>query len=274
MMNKKALCLFLVLLSAATLKVISQDIPDRPSPPRLVNDFAGMLNGRQVSALEQKLVSFNDSTSTQIAIVTVKSLGDYAPSDFAQRLAQKWGVGQRGMDNGLLILVKPKAGNSAGQVRIETGYGVEGAVPDITAAEIVDYEILPAFREGDYYGGLERATNTIMDLVRGEYTAKDYGQRAPGNNTEGKSSSMFVVLLVVILIIMFSRRGGGRGGGRRRITGRNDLPFWLLMSMLGSGGGRSRGSWGGGGGFGGRGGGGFGGFGGGSFGGGGAGGSW
>jgi uncharacterized protein len=274
MMSKKALYLFLVIVSVATLKVFSQDIPDRPNPPRLVNDFAGMLNDGQVSALERKLVSFNDSTSTQIAIVTVKSLGDYAPSDFAQRLAQKWGVGQRGMDNGLLILVKPKIGNSAGQVRIETGYGLEGAVPDITAAEIVDYEILPAFREGDYYGGLESATNTIMDLVRGEYTAKEYAQRAQGNSGEGKNSSMFVVLLVVFLIIMLSRRGGGRGGGgRRRITGRNDLPFWLLMSMLGSGGGRSRGSWGGGGGFG-RGGGGFGGFGGGSFGGGGAGGSW
>jgi uncharacterized protein len=273
-MNKKVLYLFIVLLTAAALKVFSQDIPDRPSPPRLVNDFAGMLNDRQVSALEQKLVSFNDSTSTQIAIVIVKSLGDYAPSDFAQRLAQKWGIGQRGTDNGLLILVKPKVGNSAGQVRIETGYGVEGAVPDITAAEIVDYEILPAFREGDYYGGLESATSTIMDLVRGEYTAKEYGQRGKGNSGEGKSSSMFVVLLVIFLIIFLSRRGGGRGGGgRRRITGRNDLPFWLLMGMLGSGGGRSRGSWGGGGGFG-RGGGGFGGFGGGSFGGGGAGGSW
>jgi uncharacterized protein len=207
MMSKKALYLILVLFTATTLKIFSQDIPDRPNPPRLVNDFAGILNDRQVSALEQKLVSFNDSTTTQIAIVTVKSLGDYAPSDFAQRLAQKWGVGQRGMDNGLLILVKPKIGNSAGQVRIETGYGVEGAVPDITAAEIVDYEILPAFREGDYYGGLESATNTIMDLVRGEYTAKEYTQRAQGSSGEGKSSSMFVVLLVVILIIMFSRKG-------------------------------------------------------------------
>jgi uncharacterized protein len=157
-MNKKVLYLFLVLVSVATLRVFSQEIPDRPSPPRLVNDFAGMLNDGQVSALERKLVSFNDSTSTQIAIVIVESLGDYAPSDFAQRLAQKWGIGQRGTDNGLLILVKPKVGNSAGQVRIETGYGLEGSVPDITAAEIVDYEILPAFREGDYYGGLESAT--------------------------------------------------------------------------------------------------------------------
>jgi uncharacterized protein len=259
------------------LPVMGQDIPDRPVPPRLVNDFAGMLSSQEVNSLERKLVAFNDSTSTQIAIVTVQSLGGYDRSDYAQRLAQKWGIGQKGLDNGVLILVKPKTGNSDGQVFIAPGYGLEGAIPDIATAQIIDYEILPSFRNGDIYGGLEKATNTLISLARGEFTAEEYGQKAEKSQKK-ESPAAFIVILIVILIIMFARRGGkggkgGRGPGRR-ITSGSDLPLWLLMGMLGSGGRSHGGSWGGFSGGRGSGGGGFGGFGGGSFGGGGAGGSW
>jgi uncharacterized protein len=256
------------------LPVIGQDIPDRPAPPRLVNDFAGMLSSQEVNSLERKLVAFNDSTSTQIAIVTVQSLGGYDKSDYAQRLAQKWGIGQKGLDNGVLILVKPKTGNSDGQIFIAQGYGLEGAIPDIATAQIIDYEILPSFRNGDIYGGLDKATNTLMSLARGEFTAEEYGQKAQ-KSPKKQSPGGFIVILIVILIIMFARKGGkgGRGPGRR-ITSGSDLPLWLLMGMLGSGGRSHGGSWGGFSGGGGSGGGGFGGFGGGGFGGGGAGGSW
>ena len=129
----------------------AQDIPERPVPPRLVNDFAGMLSGQEAEILEQKLTAFNDSTSNQIAVVTVPSLNGYDLMDYAQRLGEKWGIGQRDLNNGILILVKPKTADSGGEITIVQGYGLEGAIPDLTCSRIIDYEILPAFREADYF---------------------------------------------------------------------------------------------------------------------------
>lgn len=247
--------------------LIAQSIPVRPNPPRLVNDFALMLNSQEINALERKLVAFNDSTTTQIAIVTVPTLDGTDISDYAQKLAEKWGIGQKGLNNGVLILVKPKTSDSKGFVKIAQGYGLEGALPDITCGEIVDYEILPAFRNGDIYGGLSNATNIIMSLVRGEFTAADYGKK--GKKSEGKGIPIVPVLIGIFILISIISRGSGGKNNKNISSG--GLPFWLLMGMMGSGRGHG-GSWGG---FsGGSGGGGFGGFGGGSFGGGGASGSW
>lgn len=263
--------LLLILISSG---ISSQDLPERPNPPRLVNDFAHMLSSKEVRALEQKLVLFNDSTSTQIAIVTVPDLSGYDKSDYAQRLGEKWGIGQRGSDNGILVIVKPKTAASNGEVFIAPGYGVEGVVPDIVAGEIVDYEILPAFRTEDYYDGLDRATNTLMSLVRGEFTAEQYANSPKKKAGTGSAGGLVFIIMFIIFITIISKRSGG--SNRRNISTSGGLPLWLLLGALGSGG-SHRGSWGGfsgGGGFGGGGGGGFGGFGGGGFGGGGAGGSW
>jgi len=251
-------------------RVFSQDIPERPVPPRLVNDFAGMLKAEEVTMLEHKLVAFGDSTSTQIAIVIVPSLGGYDKADYAQRLAEKWGVGQKGLNNGVLILVKPKTPDSGGEVQITTGYGVEGVIPDILGGEIIDREILPSFRNEEYYEGLDKATNTMMSLVRKEFSASEYSQKA--KKSTGKNIPFGLILFIVFIIIAMVSRGSGGSNNRHISTG--GLPFWMLLGMMNSGRGSS-GSWGGfSGGGGGGGGGGFGGFGGGSFGGGGAGGSW
>jgi uncharacterized protein len=252
----------LITLSGGILK--SQDIPDKPFPPRLVNDFAGILNGNELNALESKLVAFNDTTSTQIAIVIVEDLAGYDKSDYAFRLAEKWGIGQKGLNNGVLILVKPKTRTSSGEVFIAPGYGLEGVIPDIVCAEIIDYEMIPSFRNEDYYGGLDKATSVLMSLASGEFTADRYRKKT-GDLT---SLLPFIIIVLVIIIIMSMR---SRGGGNQRHISNKSLPLWLLLSMMGSGGSRHSGSWGG---FSGGGGGGFGGFGGGSFGGGGAGGSW
>jgi len=265
---------WLRLLSLAVLfcifsasKTFSQDFPERPVPPRLVNDFAGILSGQEVSILENKLVSFNDSTSTQIAIVIVNSLNGYDKSDYAQRLAEKWGIGVKGLNNGVLILVKPKTSDSNGQVFIAQGYGLEGAIPDLTCSEIVDYEVLPAFRKGDYFTGLNNAANTLMSLARGEFSAAEYGMKAKKSSDKG-----FPLGAIIFIVIIIASIFGRSGGSNRRNISTSGLPLWMLMSMMGSSGRSSHsGSWGG---FSGGGGGGFGGFGGGSFGGGGAGGSW
>jgi uncharacterized protein len=270
-MIKKSFYLFALLVLFCTIsinRVFSQNIPERPNPPRLVNDFAGMLKAEEVNMLEQKLVAFDDSTSTQIAIVIVPSLGGYVKSDYAQRLGEKWGVGQKGKNNGVLILVKPKTADSRGEVQISTGYGIEGAIPDLLGGDIVDREILPSFRNGNYYEGLDKATNTMMSLARKEFSASEYKNRA--KKSSGKNIPFGLVIFIVFIIIAMVSRGSG--GSNNKHIGTGGLPFWMLLGMMNSGKGSS-GSWGGFSG-GGGGGGGFGGFGGGSFGGGGAGGSW
>jgi uncharacterized protein len=264
------LTLLLFFVTVPVIDVLSQDFPERPNPPRLVNDFAGMLSPEEVQALEAKLVAFNDSTSTQIAIVVVKSLNGYAKADYAQRLAEKWGVGQKGLNNGVLILVKPKTADSNGEVQIAQGYGLEGAIPDITCGEIVDYEILPAFRNSNYYGGLDKATSTLMSLARGEYSAAEYGKKGGARKSSKDSPGFFLIVVAIFVIILIF---GKKGGGHNKNISSGGLPLWLLLGAMNSGRGSHGGSWGGFSGFGG-GGGGFGGFGGGSFGGGGAGGSW
>jgi len=271
-MIRKSLYLLTLVVLFCTIsinRVFSQDFPERPVPPRLVNDFTGLLKAEEVSMLEQKLVAFNDSTSTQIAIVIVPSLMNLDKADYAQRLAEKWGIGQKGLNNGVLILVKPKTADSDGGVFIAQGYGLEGVIPDITCGEIVDYEILPAFRTEDYFGGLNNATNTLMLLARGEFSSSEYGQKA--KKSAGKDFPVGIIIFIIIIIIaMISRKSGGSNNKNISSGG---LPFWLLLGMMNSGRGSHSGSWGGFSG-GGSGGGGFGGFGGGSFGGGGAGGSW
>jgi uncharacterized protein len=256
----------LILLASGSLFAYSQDIPDKQNPPRLVNDFAGLLTAGEINSLEHKLVLFNDSTSTQIAIVIVKDLKGYSKSDYAQRLAEKWGVGQKGRNNGLLILVKPKTADSNGEVQIATGYGAEGAVPDLLCSDIVNNEILPDFRQNNYYGGLDKATSAIISLIRGEYTAEQY---AKDNKKNVRKNAPIAIIIIIVIIVMFLKNSGRNNHSN---LGGSGLPFWVLLGMMNSGSNSHSGSWGGFSGGGSSGG--FGGFGGGSFGGGGAGGSW
>lgn len=258
-----------------TVAASAQNVPDRPNPPRLVNDLAHALTADQIQALERKLVAYDDSTSNQITIVTVPTTGDYAIEDYALAILRKWGVGNKKSNNGVVIL----AAINDRKVRIEVGYGLEGAIPDGVASEIIQTKVVPNFRGADadnYYRGFDQATDELMKAARGEYKApQGYAQRGQRSNREGGGSIFGFIILVIILILVFSRRGGGGGGGgmfSRR--GYGPGPFWggFLGGMLGGSLGRDSGR--GGGWSGGGGGGGFGGFGGGSGGGGGASGSW
>jgi uncharacterized protein len=246
----------------------AQNIPAAPNPPRLVNDFAHVLTADQSEELENKLVAYDDSTSIQIAIVTVPTTGDYVIEDYALKILRDWKVGNKKTNNGLVIL----AAINDRKIYIATGYGMEGVLPDITTKEIIENEILPSFKQQNYYRGLQLGADAIIDASHGEYkapTGYDQRKKHPG----GGGNILGIIIFIIIFVILISRRGGGRGGGGGMMSGSGVLPF-LIGSMLG-GGGRGGGDWGGGGGGGfGGGGGGFGGFGGGSGGGGGAGGSW
>lgn len=261
--------LTLILLLPALAMMAQDDIPEAPVPPRLVNDFAGILSRTEADRLESKLVSYNDSTSTQIAVVIVKSLGGYAKEDFADRLAEKWGIGHKGKDNGVLVLVKPKYNNEKGEARISVGYGLEGAIPDAFTKRIVDYDMIPYFKQGDYYTGINLATSTLMSLAAGEFTAEEYQDR-----NEPKLADILIPIVVIIIIIIIFSRNSGRHYNSGSKSTNIWTSLWLASMMSNRGGSGSWGGFRGGGGFGGGGGGGFGGFGGGGFGGGGAGGSW
>ena len=245
-------------------------IPDKPNPPRLVNDLAGMLNDREASALENKLRQFNNYTTTEIVVVTLKTLAGEDKAMVATEIGHQWGVGQEGFDNGIVLLIKEKTATEKGEVFIAIGYGLEGVIPDATAKRIVEYEILPNFRNGNYYAGIDEAVTTMMDLSLGEFSAKEYNE----SRMEEEPTPVQVIVPMLMFLLAFGFIFGSAFRTKRRSLGR-DLPFWVILSMMGSGS-RNRSSWGdfssGRGGFGG--GGGFGGFGGGGFGGGGAGGSW
>jgi len=265
-MNKMRSVLCLLLFLPFSLSLQAQTLLAKPDPPRLVNDYAGVLSDSEAQSLENKLVAFNDSTSNQIAVVIVNDLQGYDRSDFAYRVAKDWGVGQGDFNNGVLVLVKTKSESSAGQIFIATGYGLEGAIPDITCADIIDREILPRFRENDYYGGLDAGTNVLMALAAGEYSYQSY---AEGSSSAAVPGIVFFIILIIFILIVSA---GSSNNKQIKKSGSSNLPLWLLLSMMG--GGRSHGGSFGGFSGGGRSGGGFGGFGGGGFGGGGAGGSW
>lgn len=240
-----------------------KDFPPRPNPPQLVNDLAGVLNLEEKADLEQRLVAYDDSTSTQISIVTVKSIGQYDIAEYSFALANKWGIGKASKNNGVLIL----AAIEDRKIWIASGRGMEGVLPDGLIGRIIRTEITPEFKTGAYYRGFSNAVWAIQKAAAGEYKADPKADEAP------PFGGLIFIVIIVILIIIFSKKGGGGGGGRYISRRGSDI---LLGSLLGGalgGGGRGSGGFGG---FGGgsSGGGGFGGFGGGGFGGGGAGGSW
>lgn len=251
------------LLSLLFTFAFAQDFPEKPNT--LVNDYANVLSADQKQQLETKLVAFNDSSSTQIAIAILKSVGDYDINEYAVELGRKWGVGQSGKNNGIMIVVA--VGDR--KISIQTGYGLEGALPDIYAKRIIDNDIKPNFRAGNYYAGLDEGTTSIIKYTKGEY--KNDSSKT-SSKKGGGGGSIVIIIIIVIVIIIIMRKGGG--GGSEVIGGRgaSNALFWAMLFGSGGGGGRSSGGWGGG--SSGGGGGGFGGFGGGSFGGGGSSGSW
>ena len=239
---------------------IEKIISTPPNPVRLVNDFTNTLTADQIQALENKLISFDDSTTNQIIVVIVPNLNGKDVADAAIELGRNWGVGGKKNNNGVVLLISIEDR----KLNISPGYGLEKTLPDVVCQQIIDNFITPNFKGRDYYAGINQGTDAIIQATKGEF-------KAPANyNKRGKSSSgigriaFFIIIIIVFLAL--SSGGGGRGGSFMSSGG-----AFMLGSLLGGGG---RGGGFGGGGSGGGSSGGFGGFGGGSFGGGGSSGSW
>lgn len=227
------------------------DYPERPAAR--VNDFAGLLSPAEEAALERTLAEFERRTTNQLLVATFQSAEGGVVEDLSIRLAETWKVGTRDDDNGLILVVFV----DERKVRFEVGYGLEGALPDARAIQIIRNEIVPRFRQGDFPGGISAGTAAAMKAIEGEYTAPpNSGSR---ERRTKKGIGALIVPLIFILIFVF--------GGRR---GRSALMWYMILGggrggWTGGGGGFRGGSFGGGGGFS---------PGGGSFGGGGATGSW
>ena len=270
-MNKKTLChlvnfrgqkittLFLLLF--VVFACHAQQIPSRPTPPRLVNDYTNTLSSSQEYYLEQKLRNYNDTTSTQIAVVFVNDLQGTTAADFAYQLGEQWGVGTK-ENNGIVILVKPK-NETKGEVFISVGYGLEAYIPDITAKIIIENEMIPEFKNNDYYSGINKAIDIIIGLASGAFSAEEYSN----DNSEIFILIFFIIMMVIMItFINFAGKVGNTFSSKNDSSSVWRALFWASLfsnsNRHDNWGGFSGGS------------GGFGGFGGGSFGGGGAGGSW
>ena len=241
------------------MKFAFGQIPNRPNPPKLYNnlskEFPDFLSSQQAEQLEQQLQDFSLETSNQICVVIVDDLNGLDDASFAVGVLNSWGVGQKDKNNGVIILVKPTGNSGERKLFISVGYGLEGAITDLQTKHIRENQIVPYFKQQQFYEGLEAGCQALMQAAKGEYNEKTKG-RPKGSGIENLVRNhpiIFIIFVIIFVFIMF-KGGGGRGGG--------GITYF--------GGGSSFGGFSGGGGGGSS----FGGFGGGGGGGGGSGGSW
>lgn len=243
------------------------DIPPIPSEQTSVYDYVNLLSSSEKNSLEQKLVRYSDTTSTQIVIAIIESTKGENIGLLTPKWAHEWGIGQAKEDNGVFILLASKDR----KIWISPGYGVEDRLTAGITGELIRNIIIPEFKKGDYYQGLNKGSDAIFDVLTGAYQ----GTRQNNRDTTSFDFFFFLFFILIVLIIISKNRRGGNGGnnGGNRTNGTSILDAIILSNMGRGSYGRSSGGFGrsSGGGFSG----GFGGgFGGGGFSGGGAGGSW
>ena len=220
----------------------SEATPLPPAPTDYVMDEAGVLDPSQRTLLTHDLRQFERETSNQLVVAVIPKVpDDYVMEDFTQRTAEAWGAGRKERDNGMVLFVFPESR----QLRVEVGYGLEGAVPDALASRIINSEIVPSLRAGDMGGGIMRGADALMAAARGEYEGS--GKTVAEENAlqgDPAASLIFWIILIVILIIVI-QRSHGRGGTVYTPRGRRDV-FFPGSFGGGFGGGGSGGGFGGG----------------------------
>lgn len=231
---------------AAAIALLTWDARAELAVPELssrVVDEAGLLTEANAQALEQRLAAYGQKTGHQFALVTVPSLQGGSIEDFSLRVAEKWKLGDAARDDGLLLVVA----KDDRKVRIEVGYGLEGAVPDAVAARVIREAITPSFRKGDYAGGISEAFKLLMAAAEGESLGPP---QQPEGDAGGSASRFLPLLLIAFLLVPMLGRGRRRGSGHRS-WGRRGFFVGGMGGGFGGGGGGGGGFSGGGGGFGG-----------------------
>jgi uncharacterized protein len=252
---KFSIILFLNCVLAVSLFA---QIPQRPSPNRLVNNLSkeqpNFLTGQQQQLLEKELETFSNETSNQICIVIVDDFNGMDDASFATKILNDWGIGDRKLNNGIVILVKPSGKEGQRKLFISVGYGLEGAITDLQTKHIRENDMMPYFKRELYFEGLQAGARSLMQASKGEYNIMKHTREGSWLQDH---PMVFIIAIIFLVLLMF--RAGGKGGGRGGMT------YFGGGLGRGFGGGFSGGGGGGGG---------FGGFGGGRGGGGGSGGSW
>lgn len=246
------------------------EVPPKPKLQTGVYDYAAILSASQLKTLEQKLIQYNDTTSTQIVVATIRSLKGKNIAMFATEWAHKWGIGNEKKDNGVFVLVS----KNDRKLTIRTGYGVEHKLTDSYSRRIIEQVITPAFKQGNYYKGLDKGTTYIMRALDGEFESEPQEYQT---ENDGISIVSIIFFIIIFIIIISNRNKGNHHHGGRRENSMGSILETIILSNQGRGGFGGGGFGGSSGGFGGgssRGGGFSGGFGGGGFGGGGASGGW
>ena len=271
-MKKKIQFLVSIIVLFFGLQVVAQfDIPEKPKGIKQTSvfDYIGLLSRGEKTTLENKLIKYADTTSTQIVVAIIPSTNGEEIGYLATNWAHKWGIGQEKEDNGVFLLLA----QDDRKITIRTGYGTEHLLTDYICRQIIEYNIIPSFKQGNYFAGLNSGVNSIIKVLAGEY-------KSSRKESEFDPTFIIIIIFFIIFILLASRGGRNNKGNRRnyRRTDSRDIFETIILSNSGRGGfgGRSGGfgSGGFGGGFGGSSGGFGGGFGGGGFGGGGATGGW
>lgn len=253
---KLLVCLFFTQISFAQF-----DIPEKPKFQTSVYDYANVLSAGEKAQLEQKLIQYSDSTTTQIVVITIESLKGEDIGILTPKWGHTWGIGgTEKNDNGVVILLA----KAERKIWISAGYGLEDRLTAGIGGEITRNIIIPEFKAGSYYRGLDKGADALFDVFKGKYK----GERVKSKGKGFPILPIIIVFIIIIALISRNKKGGGNSGGR----GGLDLSDIIILSSLGRGGFGGGSSSGGG--FGGGGGGFGGGFGGGGFSGGGSGGSW
>lgn len=236
------------------------DIPEKPEFQTSVYDYAKVLSADEKAQLEEKLIRYSDSTSTQIVVITIESLKGEDIGILTPKWGQKWGIGGTAKnDNGVIILLA----KAERKIWISAGYGLEDRLTAGIGGEITRNIIIPEFKAGSYYSGLDKGTDALFDVFKGKYK----GER---KQTKEKKFPVLPIIIIVVIILMLISRNKNSGGNSGNSSGGPSLLDVIILSSLAGGRGSSGGFGGGssgGGGFGG-------GFGGGGFSGGGSGGDW
>lgn len=185
---------------------IQAGIPPKPSVPMAVYDYADLFSTEQYSHLNQSLITFSDTTSTRIVVLTVTDLEGMSSSEYAYEVGESWGVGGS-HDNGVILLLKPRTAESEGDVAISVGYGLEGAVPDAVCSRIIQNVMIPHLAQGEYYEGICAGVSVLMKRASGEYS------EIVESEDDLWEFITAIVVLVIVFFILYKVFKGSSGGG-------------------------------------------------------------
>ncbi len=219
----------LLLLIVSQLAYAQFTIPAKPSEanPDAVYDYIGLLSRDQKASLENKLIRYSDTTSTQIVVAIIATSNGESLDLLGAQWGQKWGIGQANEDNGILILLA----KDDRRVDINTGYGIESIISDRDAEQIINRIMIPQFRNGNFYAGLDQATDAIFQGLQGNF------QGSRKSSSDFPIQAVIMIIFFIIILVVISRnnhRGGGRNGGKRSIGG--SLLDVIILSNMGRGG--------------------------------------